>query len=137
MAEGQVLPPAHNLTFKRIGLISSQASPSEDMDELSAVLRVIDDHLSMRTFLVGERMSLADICLAASLMLLFERGMTPGERAGFPHLLRWFDTVVNQKAFVEVLGTKFLYCQAVQKVSDEGSSGRLFDFGFPVLPGLI
>ena len=132
MAEGEVLPPAHNLTFKRIGLIHQVSSPDEDMAELSRVLRVIDDHLSMRTFLVGERMSLADICLAASLMLLFERGMTPGERAGFAHLLRWFDTVVNQKAFVEVLGSKFVYCQAVKKVSDEGSGRirRLFNFGF-------
>ena len=121
MAEGEVLPPAHNLTFKRIGLIQPVATPDEDMAGLRRVLEVVDGHLAMRTFLVGERMSLGDVCLAASLMLLFERGLTPGERAGFAHLLRWFDTVVNQKAFVDVLGGKFAYCQTVKKVSDEGS----------------
>ena len=128
LAEGEVLPPAHNLTFKRIGLIKSCSHPDEDLDGLKRVLKPIDDRLAMRTFLVGERLSLADVCLAASLMLLFERGMTPAERAEFTHLLRWFDTIVNQKAFVNVLGCKFVYCKAVEKVSDEGSRLKKTNF---------
>ena len=92
------------------------------MSEVEKVLRVLDTELEMKTFFVGDRLSLADICLACSLMILFERGLTDQERQGsFSHLSRWFDTVVNQEAFIQVMGSKFKYCQAVEKVSLEGS----------------
>ena len=50
-----------------------------------------------RTFFVGERLSLADISLACSLILLFEKGLDCQQRAPFVHLIRWFTTIVNQR----------------------------------------
>ena len=88
----------------------------EDMSEVEKVLRVLDTELEMKTFFVGDRLSLADICLACCLMILFERGLTVQERQGlFSHLSRWFDTVVNQEAFTQVMGSKFKYCPNIQK----------------------
>ena len=98
----------------------------EDLSEVEKVLRVLDTELEMKTFFVGDRLSLADICLACSLMILFERGLSAQERQGpFSNLSRWFDTVINQDAFVQVMGSKFKYCQAVEKVSLEGSPDLL------------
>ena len=52
--------------------------------------------LELRTFFVGERITLADISLACALILLFEKGLTHHQRSEFVHLLRWFDTIINQ-----------------------------------------
>ena len=45
---------------------------------------------------MGERLTLADISLACSLILLFEKGLNRYQRAPYVHLFRWFDTIINQ-----------------------------------------
>jgi len=68
------------------------------------VLSVLNEVLSERTFLVGERISLADITVATALLQLFEKVVDPAFRAPFPHVVRWFLTSVNQPNFKAVLG---------------------------------
>ena len=40
--------------------------------DLTATLKVLDAHLLHCTFLVGERLSLADICVACNLLLPYQ-----------------------------------------------------------------
>merc|ERR1712027_113034 len=61
----------------------------------------------MGTFLVGERISLADIAVCCTLLSLYKQVMDPSFRGAYQNVNRWFTTVVNQpdaKKFAEFSG---------------------------------
>ncbi|GAA5888504.1 hypothetical protein JCM5296_000655 [Sporobolomyces johnsonii] len=64
----------------------------------------LEKTLASRTFLVGERISLADLFVAAMLASGFKTVLDAEFRAAHPNVLRHFNTVVHQAPFVAVLG---------------------------------
>lgn len=78
--------------------------------DVSRALNVINTHLKTNTFMVGERITIADLCLAT----ILNYGLKSGKLASCPftqleagelrHLKRWYETISNQKAFKKVLG---------------------------------
>lgn len=79
------------------------------------VLDVLNHHLLTRTFLVGERISLADICVACTLIPLYVNVLDPNFRKPFANVNRWFTTLINQKEFTAVIGELNL-CSKVAEV---------------------
>jgi len=77
------------------------ANAQEDVKKNLAILNA---YLLTRTYLVGERITLADIVVASSLSSLYKTVLDPNFRKPFPNVNRWFTTVVNQPNFVKVLG---------------------------------
>ncbi|MRA94325.1 hypothetical protein GH868_30915, partial [Bacillus thuringiensis] len=67
-------------------------------------LRVLNDFLLTRTYLVGERISLADICLCCNLLALYQIVLDPEFRQPYSNVNRWFTTLVNQPQFKAVIG---------------------------------
>jgi elongation factor 1-gamma len=67
-------------------------------------LEVLDAALATRTFLVGERVTLADISLVCNLLLLYKQVLDPKFRAPYVNVNRWFVTCVNQPQFKAILG---------------------------------
>lgn len=67
-------------------------------------MSVLNTHLSTRTYLVGERITLADISVACTLLHLYSKVMDPAYRKPYSHVNRWFLTVVNQPQFKAVNG---------------------------------
>uniref|UniRef100_A0A1B0D313 Uncharacterized protein n=1 Tax=Phlebotomus papatasi TaxID=29031 RepID=A0A1B0D313_PHLPP len=61
------------------------------------------------TFLVGDRISLADICVFCTLFHLFENLLDAAERANYISLTRWFNTILNQPQ-VKAVNPKFQLC---------------------------
>lgn len=58
-------------------------------------LLVLEDHMQTKTFMVGERFTLADISIFA---LLLELGKLPSfEMLSFPSLMRWYMTMLNEE----------------------------------------
>merc|ERR1712226_1288511 len=53
---------------------------------------------------MGKSMSLADIALAAALLLPMKLALGDKERKKYPAVTRWFKTCVNQEAFHKVVG---------------------------------
>ncbi|KAJ3602085.1 hypothetical protein NHX12_029845, partial [Muraenolepis orangiensis] len=49
------------------------------------VLSVLNQHLNTRTFLVGERVSLADISMACSMLWLYKQVLEPSFRQPYPN----------------------------------------------------
>lgn len=83
-------------------------------------LAILNQHLKTRTFLVGERVSLADIVLACTLKSLYTTVLAPGFRNSFVNTNRWFMTCINQPNFAKVLGkvelaTKMAVAPAAKK----------------------
>jgi len=72
--------------------------------EVKKTFHILDSHLLTRTYLVGNRVSIADIVVASSLVRLFELVLDPTFRSQFVNATRWFTTVVNQPNFVAVKG---------------------------------
>jgi len=76
----------------------------EAKKNVKTVLQIPEKHLLAHTFLVGERLTLADICLACELVGIFTEVYDEEARRSFPNLTRWFLTCVNQPQFKAVLG---------------------------------
>jgi elongation factor 1-gamma len=70
----------------------------------NAMLDALENLLLTRTFLVGERITLADIFLANHLIRPFSTCLDASWRACHPNVLRHFNTIVHQPNFMAVLG---------------------------------
>merc|ERR1712121_574122 len=71
---------------------------------IKAALKTLNDHLLTRTFLVGERLSLADIAVACTMLSLYTQVLDPEFRKPFVNVTRWFNTIVNQPNAKAVVG---------------------------------
>jgi elongation factor 1-gamma len=59
-------------------------------------LAVLNKHLEKNTFLVGHRVTLADLVVACALLYPMKMVLSPEHRAPYPAVTRWFLTVANQ-----------------------------------------
>ncbi len=72
-------------------------------DAVKKILKMLDDVLKCRTFLVGHRVSLADAAVLPEVLPLVREGRLC-DRSKFPHLVRWANTCISQQQFAKVLG---------------------------------
>jgi len=73
-------------------------------------LTLLNEFLTTRTFLVGERVTLADIGLACNMLMLYAQVMEPKFREPFGNVNRWFMTCINQPQFKSIIG-EFTVCE--------------------------
>ncbi|KAG8931977.1 hypothetical protein FRC01_000501 [Tulasnella sp. 417] len=66
--------------------------------------KYLESHLATRTFLVCERITLADISVASVLKSCFAWLIGTAERATFPNTVRFYETVANQPAIRSIWG---------------------------------
>ena len=66
---------------------------------------VFEDHLLVHTFLVGERITLADLFCAGLLSLGFKHVFDKAWRSENPNLTRWYETVFHQPIHTAVAGS--------------------------------
>lgn len=99
-------------------------------EDIKVALNIINAHLLTRTYLVGERISLADIGVACTLLNLYKYVLDPNFRKPFVNLNRWFITLINQPQFKTVLGEVKL-CEKVAEVDPkkfvqhQGAAGEI------------
>ncbi|XWS40410.1 hypothetical protein CRYUN_Cryun18bG0138700 [Craigia yunnanensis] len=80
--------------------------PAEEfaITSLKRALGALNTHLASNTYLVGHSVSLADIIMTCNLYLGFSLIMTKSFTSEFPHVERYFWTMVNQPTFKKILG---------------------------------
>lgn len=71
---------------------------------LGEVLKPLESHLLLNTWLVGAHLTLADVCLASTLLNAYRIVFDASWRNKFPNMTRWFTTVAGQTSFREVVG---------------------------------
>ncbi|KPP59547.1 Elongation factor 1-gamma-like [Scleropages formosus] len=104
-ADAEIIPPASTWVFPTLGIMQYNKQATEQAkEEVKRALAVLNQHLNTRTFLVGERVTLADISVVCSLLWLFKQVLEPAFRQPFPNMNRWFITCINQPQFKAVLG---------------------------------
>jgi len=67
-------------------------------------LGALNTHLASNTYLVGHSVTLADIVMTCNLYHGFNRILTKSFTSEFPHVERYFWTMVNQPNFKKVIG---------------------------------
>jgi len=104
-ADNEVLPAACNWVFPTLGIMQFNKTQTErSKEDIKAALNLLNDHLLTKTFLVGERISLADVAVACVMLTLYKQVLDPNFRKPFGNVTRWFNTVVNQPNFKAVSG---------------------------------
>jgi len=83
---------------------NDQEATKKAIADVRKVLQSLYAHLLTRTFLVRDRLTLADIVVAVSLLPAYRLLLDPGFRKAFKNANRWFLTAINQPNFVAVLG---------------------------------
>lgn len=104
-ADNEVLPASCTWVFPTMGIMQFNKSNTERAKEdIKVALKCLNDHLLTKTFLVGERLSLADIAVATTMLNLYKHVLDPAFRKPFGNVNRWFTTVVNQPNVKGVIG---------------------------------
>jgi len=110
MADNEILPASCTWVFPTMGIMQFNKNATDRAKvDIQAALKTLNDHLLTRTFLVGERLTLADIAVACTLLNLYKHVLDSEFRKPFLNVTRWFTTVINQPNAKAVLGS-FTLC---------------------------
>jgi len=110
-ADTEILPSACTWVYPTLGFKQYNKQDTEKAQaHLKKCLALLNSFLESRTFLVGERISLADIALACNMLMLYAQVLDPKFREPYGNVNRWFLTCINQPQFKAVLGD-FALCE--------------------------
>ncbi|XP_041468648.1 elongation factor 1-gamma-like [Lytechinus variegatus] len=132
LADNEIEPAASTWVFPTLGVVQYNKQQTEKAKEsLKAVLSFLNEYLKTRTFLVGERVTLADISVGCQLLLAYRQVFDVNYRKAFVHLNRWFVTFINQPEVKAVIGEVTLCEKMAQfdakkyaELSGGGGSGK-------------
>lgn len=99
------------------------AATAKAKEDIKKALQVLENHLLLRTYLVGDRITLADITVASSLVYAMKFIFDAGFRKQFPCVVRWFLTLVNQPTFQSVVGDVPL-CDKMMTAAGDNSTPK-------------
>lgn len=72
--------------------------------DMGKAMSVLNDHLMDKTYIVGEKITLADICIASTLVYPLKLVCDKAFLKPYANVTRWFQTCVNQPQFKAVIG---------------------------------
>jgi elongation factor 1-gamma len=114
-SETSVLPSLAATVFPILGFVPyNEAACAKETEELKSALKYLENSLISKTYLVGKRITLADINMVINLSLGFGVNIDAEMRKSYPNVTRYFTTVANQPQFVEVAGAPVLIDVAKQ-----------------------
>lgn len=103
--DSEFTPATANWVYPCLGVSQFNKQTTERAKtDLRRSLQVLNSALETKTFLVGERVTLADVSVACNLLSLCTMVCDPEFRKPYPNVTRWFETVVNQPNVKSVVG---------------------------------
>lgn len=115
-ADNDILPAVYAWVLPATGLSNQKQTLELAKTEVQKSLKLLNEYLLTQTYLVGDKITLADISVAVSLLPLYQHVLEPTARQQYVNVNRWFTTLINQKEFVAVLG-KVELCTSVKQLS--------------------
>ncbi|KAJ2765613.1 Elongation factor 1-gamma, partial [Coemansia linderi] len=114
-AEADFMPALAGTVYPILGYMPF-VKPAQQFSEeqLFRFLGVLDAILLNKTFLVGERITIADIAFACDLMTAYALYLTSEDRKKYRNVTRYFKTMINQPAFKAVVGEVTLCVERVK-----------------------
>ncbi|CAH8826555.1 unnamed protein product [Trichobilharzia szidati] len=114
-ADNCILPSVATWVYPCLGITQFNKQNTEKAkSSLLSVLKFLNEQLSKVTFLVGDRLSQADITVFTALHPLFTHVYEENDRKPFPHVVRWYTTVANQPEVMKVVGKSSFCVKAAQ-----------------------
>jgi elongation factor 1-gamma len=108
---------AVRLSFPHIAnLISSLQIHNTHIERQIRALNTLEGHLLTRTFVVGERITLADINIAAAVVTAVSLTIDAETRSKLVNTIRHLETIVNQPKLKDIFGEIQYVEKAVQYV---------------------
>uniref|UniRef100_A0A5S6R414 eEF-1B gamma n=1 Tax=Trichuris muris TaxID=70415 RepID=A0A5S6R414_TRIMR len=105
IADTQFLPHVLSWVLPCVSAVEfNKAKVEEAKKQLAAQLHWLNSVMLSRTFLVGERLSVADVVLACNLLPAFQHVLDEKLRSQYVNVKRWFLTIVNQPFFKKAFG---------------------------------
>lgn len=92
-----VLPATSCMAYEKPACDAARA-------DVERLLLAVNDVLLSRTFLVGERCSLADVHLAFNLLPAYQHVIEPAATQRFGNVTRWFMTIMHQPPVAPIVG---------------------------------
>ena len=120
LSDLEVTPASCSWVYPRAGLMPASPDMERGRADLLRFLTWLNTELRLKTWLVGERITLADISLMASLLLVFSNRALLDMGEELPHVSRWYNTVVNQKNVKSVLNGVNLELKAATPTNKKG-----------------
>merc|ERR1711931_159935 len=118
-ADNEILPASCTWVFPCLGIMQfNKGNTERAKEDVQKALGALDAHLLTRTYLVGERISLADISVCCTLLHLYQYVMDPNFRKRFVNANRWFTTMVNQPQVKAVIG-EFKLCEKMAQFDNK------------------
>ncbi|KAM4056039.1 elongation factor 1 gamma, conserved domain-containing protein [Hirsutella rhossiliensis] len=99
----EIVPPMGNWFLPLLGRLPYNKKSVEDSSQIvQKAVGVVEKYLQRHTYLVGERVTLADLFCASLLYRGFQYFFDKQWRQEHPNVTRWYDTVVNQPIYSAV-----------------------------------
>lgn len=118
-ADNHIQPAVATWVHLCLGLPTPPTSPAAAKEEVLKVLRYLDTVLLPRTYLVGERITLADIVTFTSLLPAYIHVLDRDVRNPFLSVNRWFNTILHQPQVSKVVGAVKL-CENPPQIKKSG-----------------
>jgi elongation factor 1-gamma len=97
--------PASAWLYPIFGIVPNNVEATRKAKgDIRKALEILNKYLATRTFLVGERITLADIIVSMNLLNLYTTVLDSAFRKMFYNTNRWFVTLINQPEFKSVIG---------------------------------
>lgn len=97
--------PASMWTYPVLGYMPfNLAAYTKAKEDLAKGLKTLDTYLLTRTYLVGEKITLADICITSALVYVMKFVADKTYLKPFGNVVRYFTTCANQPEFKAVIG---------------------------------
>ncbi|KAE9002231.1 hypothetical protein PR001_g18310 [Phytophthora rubi] len=109
---------------------SNAAALTKSKADVKKALQTLENHLQLRTYLVGEQIYLADIVVASAIMYPFKFVLDKEFRKPYSAVNRWLATLVNQPEFQAVVGDMPLI-DVVLTAEDDNSGKKRRQEGCP------
>ena len=107
----EVEVPATMWVYPILGYMEPNDEATKEAEKhLAQALEAMNTHLQFRTYFVGERVTLADICLFAALYYPLKFVMDKKFRKPYGNVVRWAQTCAAQAEFAAVVGTPMTLC---------------------------
>lgn len=94
----------HLVSVLCIFLLVSLFRYTKAKNDVASALTILNNHLLYRSYLVGDQITLADICVVSALVYPMKLVCDKNFLKPFVNVIRWFTTCVNQPQFKAVLG---------------------------------
>jgi len=105
-ADSDILPASCTWVFPCLGIMQFNKSATERAKEdIKKAMTALNEHLLHHTYLVGERVTVADVVVACTMVSLYQNVLDPGFRKPFGNVNRWFTTIINQPQVKKVIGS--------------------------------